>query len=71
VIGVVHTAEPDGGRTLNQPDEASLRIADHVAEFFLREMRSKRIPPEFLPLQSGVGNICNAVLSGLAARRWK
>ena len=68
VIGVVHTDEPDGGRRFAAPDEASLRIADHVAEFFLREIRSRRIPPEFLPLQSGVGNVCNAVLSGLALR---
>ncbi|MGA7496149.1 MAG: succinate CoA transferase [Isosphaeraceae bacterium] len=69
VIGVVHTDEPDGGRRFAAPDEASLRIADHVAEFFLREIRSRRIPPEFLPLQSGVGNVCNAVLSGLASRQ--
>src|SRR5271165_4300247 len=69
VIGVVHTDEPDGGRGFAAPDEASLRIADHVAEFFLREIRSRRIPPEFLPLQSGVGNVCNAVLSGLASRQ--
>jgi propionyl-CoA:succinyl-CoA transferase len=69
VIGVVHTNEPDGGRIFTAPDEASLRIAEHVAEFFLREIQAKRIPPEFLPLQSGVGNICNAVLSGLASRK--
>jgi succinate CoA transferase len=69
VIGVVHTEEPDGGRAFAHPDEASLRIAEHVAEFFVREMRSGRVPPEFLPLQSGVGNIANAVLSGLAARQ--
>ena len=69
VVGVVRTDEPDGGRSFHQPDEASLRIAEHVAEFFLRELRSGRIPSEFLPLQSGVGNICNAVLSGLASRQ--
>jgi succinate CoA transferase len=68
VIGVVQTNEPDGGRSFTQPDEASLRIAAHVAEFFLGEIRSGRVPPEFLPLQSGVGNIANAVLSGLASR---
>jgi len=69
VIGVVHTNEPDGGRAFAAPDEASRRIAEHVAEFFVQEMRSGRIPPEFLPLQSGVGNICNAVLSGLASHK--
>ena len=69
VVGVVHTNEPDGGRAFAAPDEASRRIAEHVAEFFVQEMRSGRIPPEFLPLQSGVGNICNAVLSGLASHK--
>jgi acetyl-CoA hydrolase len=67
VIGVVHTDEPDGGRPFTAPTEAHLRIANHVAEFLLREIHCKRIPPEFLPLQSGVGNICNAVLAGLAS----
>jgi propionyl-CoA:succinyl-CoA transferase len=67
VIAVVHTNEPDGGRTFAAPDESSRRIAEHVAGFFMQEIRSGRIPSEFLPLQSGVGNICNAVLSGLAS----
>ena len=67
VLGVVHNHEPDGGRGFAPPDEVSRRIADHVARFFLDEMAVGRIPPEFLPLQSGVGNVCNAVLAGLAA----
>ena len=67
VVGVVYTNEPDGGRAFAASDEASRRIAEHVAEFFLQEIRLGRIPPEFLPLQSGVGNICNAVLAGLAS----
>jgi propionyl-CoA:succinyl-CoA transferase len=67
VAAVADTNELDGGRAFSAPDEASRRIAEHVAEFFVQEMRCGRIPSEFLPLQSGVGNICNAVLSGLAA----
>ncbi len=67
VIGVVFTSEPDGGRGFTTPDETSRRIADHVVEFFLREIHARRIPAHFLPLQSGVGNVCNAVLAGIAA----
>jgi succinate CoA transferase len=67
VVGVVHTDEADGGRGFTPPDEVSLRIADHVAQFLLVEMAAGRIPREFLPLQSGVGNVCNAVMGGLAA----
>lgn len=68
VAGIVHNHEPDGGKPFTAPDDACLRIAGHVAEFLLHELRSGRIPPEFLPLQSGVGNVCNAVLSGFGAR---
>ncbi|MGO9467586.1 MAG: succinate CoA transferase [Isosphaeraceae bacterium] len=67
VVGVVHNDEPDGGRSFTAPDEVSRRIADHVARFLLGEMAAGRIPKEFLPLQSGVGNVCNAVMAGLAA----
>ncbi|MDR3621298.1 MAG: succinate CoA transferase [Paludisphaera borealis] len=66
VVGVVHTHEPDGGRGFAPPDLVSRRIAKHVSRFLIDEIASGRIPPEFLPLQSGVGNVCNAVLAGLA-----
>jgi acetyl-CoA hydrolase len=36
-----------------------------VAEFLISEIRAGRIPPQFLPLQSGVGDIANCVLSAL------
>jgi succinate CoA transferase len=65
IVGVVRTHEPDGGRGFAPPDETSRRIAGHVSRFLLDEIRAGRIPPEFLPLQSGVGNVCNAVLAGL------
>jgi succinate CoA transferase len=67
VIGVVHTDESDGGRSFNPPDATSRRIAANVSRFLLDEMFAGRIPQGFLPLQSGVGNICNAVVGGLAA----
>jgi succinate CoA transferase len=67
VVGVVQTQESDGGRGFAPADESSRKIADHVSRFLLEEMAAGRIPPGFLPLQSGVGNICNAVVGGLAA----
>jgi acetyl-CoA hydrolase len=65
VVGVVETEEVDGVADFQPPDEASRRIADHVVRFIIDEMRAGRIPPEFLPLQSGVGNVANAVMAGL------
>ncbi|MGE3818068.1 MAG: succinate CoA transferase [Isosphaeraceae bacterium] len=68
VVGVVETNEPDGGRAFAPPDATSQRIAEHVARFLLDELAVGRIPPKFLPLQSGVGNVGNAVLGNLGAR---
>lgn len=68
VVGVVDTHESDGGRPFSAPDEVSRKIAEHVARFLLEEMTVGRIPRKFLPLQSGVGNVCNAVLGNLGGR---
>ena len=66
VVAVVETDSPDRNSAFTPPDEASRRIAGHLLEFFGREVKAGRLPPELLPLQSGVGNIANAVLEGLA-----
>lgn len=65
VVGIVEHEQPDGGGGFAEPDEASRKIATHVVEFLLREMRAGRIPEQFLPLQSGVGNVANAVMASL------
>ena len=41
------------------------RIAGHILEFLSWEVKKGRMPANLLPLQSGVGNIANAVLFGL------
>lgn len=65
VIAVVHTDVPDRSSPFKAPDEASKKIAGHILEFLGSEVKKRRIPPSLLPLQSGVGNIANAVLYGL------
>jgi succinyl-CoA:acetate CoA-transferase len=40
-------------------------IAGHLLDFLAHEVRRGRLPPALLPLQSGVGNVANAVLAGL------
>ncbi|GAA0769507.1 acetyl-CoA hydrolase/transferase family protein [Ideonella azotifigens] len=65
VIAVVQTDAPDRDTRFAAPDEASRRIAGHILEFFAHEVAKGRLPAELLPLQSGVGNIANAVLAGL------
>jgi succinyl-CoA:acetate CoA-transferase len=66
VIAVVETDAPDRNSPFTDPDEASQRIAGHLIEFLEHEVGRGRVPPGLLPLQSGVGNVANAVLAGLA-----
>ena len=65
VVAVVPTDTPDRNSPFKEPDEASKRIAAHLLEFLTWEVRKGRLPKNLLPLQSGVGNIANAVLIGL------
>jgi len=65
VIAVVETHQPDRNSAFAAPDENSERIAGHIIKFLSQEVELGRLPPELLPLQSGVGNIANAVLAGL------
>lgn len=65
IAGVVETHEPDDVSPFEPIDQVSRKIADHIIRFVLEEKAQGRIPREFLPFQSGVGNIANAVMAGL------
>ncbi len=65
VAAVVLTDSPDRNSPFKAPDESSRRIAGHILDFLGWEVKKGRIPASLLPLQSGVGNIANAVLFGL------
>ncbi len=65
VVAVVLTDSPDRHSDFKDPDDCSARIAGHILEFLSHEVRRGRLPRSLLPIQSGVGNIANAVLNGL------
>ncbi|MGZ4649863.1 MAG: acetyl-CoA hydrolase/transferase family protein [Kineosporiaceae bacterium] len=65
IVAVVETHAPDRHTTFTAPDATSRRIAGHVIDFLQHEVRCGRLPRDLLPLQSGVGNIANAVLAEL------
>jgi succinyl-CoA:acetate CoA-transferase len=65
VIAVVETYSPDRNTPFTPPDDDSRRIAAHVVDFLEHEVKKGRLPANLLPLQSGVGNIANAVMAGL------
>ena len=62
IVGVVETTrEPDGSK-FAPLDDVTLAIGRNVSDFLVGEMKAGRLPKSFLPLQSGVGNVANAVL---------
>ena len=65
IAAIVFTDAGDRVNKFAQPDENSKRIADQIIEFFEHEVKQGRLPHNLLPLQSGVGNVANAVLAGL------
>jgi succinyl-CoA:acetate CoA-transferase len=67
VIAVVPTNRPDRNSSFTAPNGDSQLIADRVLDFLANEVRKDRLPATLLPLQSGVGNVANAVLAGLEA----
>jgi succinyl-CoA:acetate CoA-transferase len=71
VVAVVETHLPDRFGTFTPPDDASNRIAEHILDFLDHEVARGRLPKELLPMQSGVGNTANAVLSGLNKGKYK
>lgn len=67
VIGIVETNLTDGVKEFAAVDAVTMQIGQNVADFLAAELKAGRIPASFLPLQSGVGNIANAVLGCLGA----
>ena len=65
IVGVVETNWPDEARAFSAADPVTDQIGRNVADFLVSDMKRGIIPSTFLPLQSGVGNIANAVLGAL------
>ena len=64
-IYVVETEKDGDGSPFAPVDEITAKIGENVADFFVEEIKAGRIPRTFLPVQSGVGNIANAVLAAM------
>src|SRR5690606_19036926 len=65
VVAVVETDAPDRIGGFAPADAVSRGIAGHLVDFLRHEIKAGRLSESLLPLQSGVGNIANAVLAGL------
>ena len=65
IAGIVETDLPDETGGFDEPTDITKQIGQNVADFLAGEMQAGRIPKDFLPVQSGVGNIANAVLGAM------
>jgi succinyl-CoA:acetate CoA-transferase len=65
VAAVVVSKFPDRNAPFKAPEADHKKIAQHILDFLDGEVKAGRLPKTLTPLQSGVGNIANAVLVGL------
>lgn len=65
IVGVVRSSAPSDPSKFAPVDDVTQAIGDNVARFLANEIKMGRIPKEFLPVQSGVGNVANAVLGAM------
>ncbi|KAL2368505.1 acetyl-CoA hydrolase [Blastomyces gilchristii SLH14081] len=66
VVAIVESDYPDQTQPNAPADADSLAIARHIIEFLQHEVNMGRLPNSLLPIQSGIGNIANAVIGGLS-----
>jgi acetyl-CoA hydrolase len=67
ILGIVETNAADETGEMAPFQAVHEKLAENLVEFLVGEIKAKRIPREFLPLQSGVGNVANAVLAKLGS----
>jgi succinate CoA transferase len=65
IVGIVESNRPDEVKDFTPLNDVTTRIGLNVAEFLASEIRNGHIPKCFLPIQSGVGNVANAVLGAM------
>ncbi|QCB29141.1 succinate CoA transferase [Corynebacterium endometrii] len=65
VVAVVKTNAPDRNAPFKDPDEISEKIAANFIEFLEGEVAAGRLEYDKFIMQSGVGNVPNAVMAGL------
>ncbi|KAF2094357.1 putative acetyl-CoA hydrolase Ach1 [Rhizodiscina lignyota] len=67
VVAIVESDYPDQTQPNQAADATSKAIASNLIEFLEHEVKHGRLPQNLLPIQSGIGNIANAVIGGLSS----
>ena len=69
IVGIVETNIESDVSPFTPLDDVTLAIGENVSNFLVGEIKAGRIPDSFLPVQSGVGNVANAVLGAMGAHK--
>ncbi|WIM67299.1 acetyl-CoA hydrolase/transferase family protein [Corynebacterium breve] len=65
IVAIVETDEADRNAPFKEPDEVSKQIAANFLQFLEDEVAAGRLSYDGYIMQSGVGNVPNAVMAGL------
>ncbi|QFZ27424.1 putative acetyl-CoA hydrolase [Clavispora lusitaniae] len=71
VVAIVESTTRDKVPPNTPSDATSRQIAAHLIDFLEHEVKMGRLPENLHPLQSGIGNIANAVVEGLSESNFK
>ncbi|KAK0457051.1 acyl-CoA carboxylate CoA-transferase [Desarmillaria tabescens] len=66
VVAIIESRQPDNTSSNTPENDDSKAIARHLIEFLSDEVSAGRLPKSLLPLQSGIGNVANSIIGGLA-----
>ncbi|MFZ6765130.1 acetyl-CoA hydrolase/transferase family protein [Pseudoroseomonas sp. WGS1072] len=64
IAAIVITQKNDSTARIDPPDDDTRAIAGHLSDLFLHEVKKGRMGLTLQPMQSGIGAIANAVLTG-------
>ena len=71
VVAIVETDGPDRNAPFKEPDEVSKQIAQNFLDFLEGEVAAGRLDYDKFVMQSGVGNVPNAVMAGLKESKFE
>lgn len=65
IAAIVPCNLPSNGKELSPIDEDARAMSGHIINFLQEEVHKGLLPLDLLPIQSGVGSVANAIVSGL------
>ncbi|KAG5640505.1 Acetyl-CoA hydrolase, partial [Asterophora parasitica] len=66
IVAIVESHKPDNTGPNSPENDESRAIASHLINFLSEEVTAGRLPKNLLPIQSGIGNVANSIIGGLA-----